>query len=991
MANKRDRGARRAARAAGSPRRPPEVALARHLGVDGARLASPWWVACPAGAVVAVAAAQLGVVPRRLAALAAVVDAVESDPAGTVLCGSRCSATLDALAALASATGCVDTSAEGRWVSGWLAGELAWLRWADDAVEPWAPVDAAGPPGGVVAAAAAAALARRGDPALGAWASSRPRWAAAAVTGPAAVALVGPLAAALAAVDADGARRLLDTAARPPTGPEATWLAVTAASRSGVVPASPADADWAELASGGEVWGDEDLEELDEEWDLGVDVAWEARGVTPALVEAMAAALDRWARWLAASSRQPQVKASQWQERWRASDVARLGAGVAAFCAGRHLRAGRHDAAAAVLDRAPSGPYPHLGILRVLAAAGVADAGDIVLPVTWPEREALADRLAAHLAGVGRAVPDTADAWVARQLAVLVALIAVGRRHAAPAARGWALGGEVSASVAYGAALALATFDDGPLRGDLGGGEAAVGARRSWTRVARLAFSEALQEGFAADDAEEEEVARAVGVDFDAATGWAATLTEAVTAAVDIGDGQGVADLAADPALCPTEPPLTPTAAAAVAAVAYDSLVYLATVVDDAAEIAEPVGETDPGEPAVDRDAATDADESELSPDRLDNRDVEMLAGLLAGRRLLRVAEDLIAGIERSAAAAAAAAAAATVTTAAAPRAGDAGPVPARSTPGPQPAPSVHAPVAPTQGPAPTVPIPPQGSDADPSDATALDAVVADLAAATFDAAMFIAALRELGPEPLNAAASARLADAVAARDDRACDETWLAVLDGATPNSVQPWAGGPRRDLEKIHVLARLGRVSEAAKAAEVLAWRVVDAGGCLAGVTVEELQPLLERLGSAVPGRPDHEAPQPVRVLFVGGNEIQARYVPMVEADLARRHQGRVSVEWVHPGWTANWQNDAARAMAAMGHADIAVLMKLMRTNLGAQLRRAASQADIAWVACTGHGRSSLLRAVEHAVTVVDQQRQRPTTTLADPATKRSPTTTP
>ncbi|MDP9075631.1 MAG: hypothetical protein M3N98_15970, partial [Actinomycetota bacterium] len=222
--------------------------------------------------------------------------------------------------------------------------------------------------------------------------------------------------------------------------------------------------------------------------------------------------------------------------------------------------------------------------------------------------------------------------------------------------------------------------------------------------------------------------------------------------------------------------------------------------------------------------------------------------------------------------------------------------------------------------------------------------------------------------------ASVRLAESIAARDDRGCDEVWLAVLDGEHTEAALPWAGGPRRDLERVRVLARLGRDAEAARAAEVLAWRVVEAGGCLAGITVEELEPLLERLGSSVPrpGRPDAEAPQQVRVVFVGGNEIQARYVPTVEADLARRHQGRVSVEWVHPGWTANWHDDAARVVAAMGNADIAVLMRLMRTNLGAQLRRAASEADIPWVACTGHGRSSLLRAVEQAVAVVDQQRR-------------------
>ncbi len=50
-----------------------------------------------------------------------------------------------------------------------------------------------------------------------------------------------------------------------------------------------------------------------------------------------------------------------------------------------------------------------------------------------------------------------------------------------------------------------------------------------------------------------------------------------------------------------------------------------------------------------------------------------------------------------------------------------------------------------------------------------------------------------------------------------------------------------------------------------------MVEAGGSLAGVTVEELEPVLERLGSAVPrpGGSDADVPR-VQVGFVGGNEI-------------------------------------------------------------------------------------------------------------------------
>jgi hypothetical protein len=47
----------------------------------------------------------------------------------------------------------------------------------------------------------------------------------------------------------------------------------------------------------------------------------------------------------------------------------------------------------------------------------------------------------------------------------------------------------------------------------------------------------------------------------------------------------------------------------------------------------------------------------------------------------------------------------------------------------------------------------------------------------------------------------------------------------------------------------------------------------------------------------------------------------------------------------------------------ADAAAIMQFGRTGLGEQLRRDGSDDDGTWVACTGHGRQSLLTSIELA----------------------------
>ncbi|MBL9085895.1 MAG: hypothetical protein JNM10_02025 [Planctomycetia bacterium] len=103
--------------------------------------------------------------------------------------------------------------------------------------------------------------------------------------------------------------------------------------------------------------------------------------------------------------------------------------------------------------------------------------------------------------------------------------------------------------------------------------------------------------------------------------------------------------------------------------------------------------------------------------------------------------------------------------------------------------------------------------------------------------------------------------------------------------------------------------------------------------------------------------------RILFVGGNETQARYDDAVRRDLAERLP-HVSVDFQHTGWSSNWGRQMAALAQRIGEADAVVIMRFVRTLLGAHLRRTCSEKGKRWVACTGHGRDSLVRSIEEAV---------------------------
>lgn len=111
--------------------------------------------------------------------------------------------------------------------------------------------------------------------------------------------------------------------------------------------------------------------------------------------------------------------------------------------------------------------------------------------------------------------------------------------------------------------------------------------------------------------------------------------------------------------------------------------------------------------------------------------------------------------------------------------------------------------------------------------------------------------------------------------------------------------------------------------------------------------------------------------KLIFVGGNETQAAYEEELERRVAERWDGRVSVEWVFPGWSSNWSRTAERVESAFATSDAIVLSYFIRTNLGRRLRRTCGEAGLAWIPCAGHGRDALFRAVATAVDVVERTR--------------------
>lgn len=143
-----------------------------------------------------------------------------------------------------------------------------------------------------------------------------------------------------------------------------------------------------------------------------------------------------------------------------------------------------------------------------------------------------------------------------------------------------------------------------------------------------------------------------------------------------------------------------------------------------------------------------------------------------------------------------------------------------------------------------------------------------------------------------------------------------------------------------------------------------LLDARGLGGFVSTEQRVWLASQMSAAASSR-EIAAGRPVRILFVGGNEVQARWDDEVRSEVARQAPG-VGVDFIHSGWGSNWGVFVAEVERKVDQCSAIVLMRFVRTILGEKVRRIASDRDKPWIACSGHGKASVERAILEAARV-------------------------
>jgi len=100
------------------------------------------------------------------------------------------------------------------------------------------------------------------------------------------------------------------------------------------------------------------------------------------------------------------------------------------------------------------------------------------------------------------------------------------------------------------------------------------------------------------------------------------------------------------------------------------------------------------------------------------------------------------------------------------------------------------------------------------------------------------------------------------------------------------------------------------------------------------------------------------PVRVIYVGGNEVQQRYEPDIKAELAVEYPN-LTVDFEYPGWSSNWASVADGIKSRLGNYDGLVLSYFVRTIFGRTIRKMCTD-TCPWWAAPGHGKASIKRGI-------------------------------
>ncbi len=98
---------------------------------------------------------------------------------------------------------------------------------------------------------------------------------------------------------------------------------------------------------------------------------------------------------------------------------------------------------------------------------------------------------------------------------------------------------------------------------------------------------------------------------------------------------------------------------------------------------------------------------------------------------------------------------------------------------------------------------------------------------------------------------------------------------------------------------------------------------------------------------------------ILCVGGNETQKRYEDQIRQEISESHPD-LHLEFEYPGWSSNWHIPLSRIESKLNRFDGVVILKLVRTQFGRNLRKSIGEEGKIWQACTGHGREYMQRMI-------------------------------
>lgn len=102
-------------------------------------------------------------------------------------------------------------------------------------------------------------------------------------------------------------------------------------------------------------------------------------------------------------------------------------------------------------------------------------------------------------------------------------------------------------------------------------------------------------------------------------------------------------------------------------------------------------------------------------------------------------------------------------------------------------------------------------------------------------------------------------------------------------------------------------------------------------------------------------------VRILYIGGNETQERYIEPLKKDWRTSWPGLQAVFYL-PGWDSGWNTHWDKIGPKIPTFSAVVLSPLVRTQFGRTVRRNCNE-NTPWFSCTGRGKASIKRSVENA----------------------------